>query len=754
MGSYDIALSGLNSVTTALETVGNNISNASTDGYHAQRVELSAVESGTSDAGNGVEVAGITRLIDTVLEKEILTQQSSAAQVDREVSTLTTMETLFGEFSSDGTISTLTDDFFNALQDLSLYPDDSTYQLQFVSAAESLCDQLNSISSSLDSMKDTIALEAENTVEEINSLTEEIAALNLNIKNLSIADENTNSLLDQRDQLISELSELIGITVTESDDDVVNIMAGGYQLVCGITSNSLSFGYQDEDTIGISQGNSTNYQSSVTGGTLGGLLSSYNEIVTDVEDDLDTLAQSIITAFNEIHVQGCSSDGSFESLTGWYNSDTTSALEDLGLSIEDGSFYIRITDENGDVVRTEIDVDVSSDSLQDVCDTINNSTSGVTASIVSGQLKIVADDGYTFDFMPAPIADTDASTASVGTDLSETATTSSVSVSGTSYTGSSDETYTYSITAGGTVGTDSMTITVTDSGGSTVETLSLDSSYTAGDEIETSTGITLSFDAGDLTTGDSFTVDAVADTYSTSTVTPTVSGTYSGDSNDTLTVTITDGGSVGNDTVTVEITNSSGEVVATLDLGSGYVAGDEFDLGNGLSIAFDTGDLTSGESFTIEALADTDTSGFLSAVGINTFFNGNSAGNISVAERFTDDVSQIATALTTDYTDNENALRLTDLNDAELSGLEDQSITDYYYTMVTLLGQDLESKETRSENLANTLESLEDQQSEISGVDVNEESALLLVYEQMYQAIATYLSTTNDMLTMLANLVG
>ncbi len=652
MGSYNIALSGLTAATTAMRTVGNNISNASTEGYHAQRVEFVQADTAT-DIGNGVEVGGITRLIDTILEEQILSQTSISSQVDKELATLTTMETLFGEFSSEGSLSDLTSDFFNALQDLSLYPEDSTYQLQFVSAADSLCNQFNAISESLDSLKEYTAKEAEIVVDQINALTEEIGNLNLNIKSLTIKDENVNTLLDQRDQLISELSELLDITVTEVEDNVVNIMAGSFQLVSQTTSVPLTFGYATASTIGVAPGGSTSYRTTISGGSLGGLLASYNSLIADVESDLDTLAQGMIDAFNGIHSQGCSSSGSFDSLTGWRVSSTSDALEDLGLSMEDGSFYIRITDSSGDVVRTEIAVDVSVDSLADIVSSINTNTTGITASIVDRKLNIQADSGYTFDFMPAPTVD-----------------------------------------------------------------------------------------------------DATS--YTTSTSTPSLSGTFTGTSNDTLTFTVSTASSpatIGNGTVTVTVTDSSG-TIASLDLGSGYVAGEEFDLGNGIIVSFGTGTLVDGEAFTVEALADTDTSGLLAAVGVNAFFSGTNAGNIAVLDRFSDDVSQLATALTTDYTDNKNALRLASLSTSDLSDLGNLSITDYYNSMVTLLGQDVEAKETRSENLDNTLENLKDQQSQVSGVDINEQSAELLVYEQMYQAVAQYLNITNETLDMLSSLIG
>ncbi len=653
MQSYDIALSGLKAATTSLDTIGHNIANSSTDGYHRERVNLSPVDSavnGPAAVGSGVDISSVSRMIDTILEDEIRRQEGNSGQVDQELSTLTTIQSVLGELSSDGALSSLTDDFFNAIQDLSLHPEDNTYQLQFLNAAQALADQFNTIGNSLNNMQDNIYKEAQTTVENINEITSEISTLNQNIQDLTITGNPANSLMDQRDQLINQLSQLIGITTNQQDNGVINIQAGGIPLVAGTSNIAIAVGYATSSTIGLALGSSTSYQPTVAGGKLGGLVSSYNTIINDLQDDLDTLAQSIVSQFNQLHVQGGSATGAFSSLTGWQVDSATDSLEDLGLDITDGSFYIRITDADGNVERHEITVDAGTDTLTTIAADLTALT-GITAGVSNGKLSITADSGYGFDFMPTPMVDDDSGLA-------------------------------------------------------------------------------------------------------TSTSTPSISGIYTESSNDTFTFTVTSGGTVGNGTVTVAVTNSDSETIATLSLGSDYVAGDKIDLGNGIKVAFGAGTLVASEDFTVEGLADSDTADFLSAVGINTFFSGTSATSMSVLSRFTSDPSQLATALGSDYTDNANVSRMVDLATNTLTDLGDQSISDYYYSTVSSLGQDLAMKKVRSDNFSTTLQNLNDQQSAVSGVDINEETARVLVFEQMYQGVAHYLSSANDLLTMLSNLIG
>ncbi|MHC4184405.1 MAG: flagellar basal body protein, partial [Planctomycetota bacterium] len=99
MDSYSIGLSGLNVAQNALDIIGNNIANAATDGYHRQRLELAPAymsQVGSVLLGGGVDIVGITRMIDGLLEQEILRQQSSLGRVRAELTTLRTVESTFG----------------------------------------------------------------------------------------------------------------------------------------------------------------------------------------------------------------------------------------------------------------------------------------------------------------------------------------------------------------------------------------------------------------------------------------------------------------------------------------------------------------------------------------------------------------------------------------------------------------------------------------------------------------------------------
>jgi flagellar hook-associated protein 1 FlgK len=659
MSNYSIGLSGLDAAQKALSIVGNNIANSATEGYHRQRTELApaySVQSGPLSLGQGVEVTSITRLIDNLLEQEILRQQSSLGHISQEVTTLQTIENAFGEFSVAGGLNEVIDNFFNALQDLSAHPSESIWQNQAVTTAEAMTAQFRTLGEFLTTLEDQIKLEADHIIEQVNLLLDEIAKLNDNIKKIEILGNQANNLRDRRDLCISELSELISVQTVQQDYGVVNVIAGGMNAVTDSFASDLEISLQPDGSLGITVAGTDNYKTSLDGGQLGGLFSLKNQFLSDIRSQMDALAGAIIQQVNQYHVQGVGSSGSFTQLTGWTMSSEN--LADFDPPVTDGSIFIRVINTStGEVTRSEVTIDAANDSLTDIATAISAIT-GLTASVVSSKLSISADANYKFDFLPAvlpPEPDTP--------DIS--------------FNGSSDPTV-------------------------------------------------------------------------------AVSGIYAGSSNDTLRFTVSGTGDIGNGTLTLVVTDNdgAGDTIATVNIGSGYAAGEEINIGDtGIRIALSTGDLVDGDYFKVDVFADTDTSDVLAAVGINTFFSGTDVTDIAVCSDIAASPARIATALGADMTDNTNVLRLAALKDQPLSSLNAMTPGEFYSQLITDIGQQVSIKQMRRGNIEVIVQNLADQQSIRSGVDVNDEAARLLVFEQMFQAMAKYLNLVNDTLSSLMEIL-
>lgn len=657
MQNYSIGLSGLNAAYAALDVIGNNIANAATDGYHRQRVELVTappVRSATGMAiGGGVDVAGVTRMINTLLEREILRQTSTHSEISQELSVLSSVEATLGEFAEEGGLNATIDAFFDALRSLAANPLDDVWRLEAISAGEVLASEFRRLGRSLEDVANQIVLEAQHTAGSMNQLIQHVAALNDEILTVEITGEQANNLRDQRDQLIVELAELAQVEIVPRDHGVVDVSIAGLPVVTGVIPLEVSVDLQGDGTLALHVAGSDVPSLSVRGGRLGGLFSLKNELLGDLQADLDSLATGIIGQINQYHVQGVGTEGAFTELAGWLlGSDDLSAAR---APITDGTFYIRVTNTSTGVVeRHAVDVDVSGatpDTLTSIAAKID-AIVGLNASLATTQLNIVSDPGYTFDFIPAVLPE---------------------------------------------------------------PTLS------------------------------NLTAAAPPNV--------TVSGIYDGAVNDTFTFVVVGSGTVGNGSLRLDVTNLAGDVVGALNVGSGYAAGDVIEMTNGIKITLGGGDLNAMDRFEVDAFASSDTSGFLAAAGMNTFFLGTGASDMAVCQRIMDDPGRVATAIGGGLADNVAALRLSGVRDERVGSLDDLTPHEYYQRMIASLGQDVALKEARKTNIEAMLANLKEQQSDISGVNINDEAAQLLVFEKMFQAVAKYLGSLQTAMTALMDIL-
>ncbi len=176
-------------------------------------------------------------------------------------------------------------------------------------------------------------------------------------------------------------------------------------------------------------------------------------------------------------------------------------------------------------------------------------------------------------------------------------------------------------------------------------------------------------------------------------------------------------------------------------VGLGRTPGDRLALGNGIKIALSIGDLANGNTFEVDAFADADTSGVLAAAGINTFLSGSSASDIAVCSDISAVPERIATALSEDITNNNNVLRMAALKNRAINSLNSMTPGEYCRLLSTDIGQQISVRKIHQENIEAMVQNLVNQQGEISGVNINDEAARLLIFEQMFKAMSKYLST-------------
>jgi len=322
MAGYEIGISGIRTAQRALDIIGNNIANAATEGYHRQDIDLRPADASYTGGfllGQGVDFAGIVRRINTLIEDQILTQDAAMSSLNRQMESLRSIESGMAELSTPG-ISTAMDNFYNAFYDLSLRPTDITLQSSVVSAAQTLTNQFRNVASVVNNLQDSTYTEAQSTVLEINELSAQIANMNKIIYTQQVRGFDASNMLDQRDKLVIDLNRLAGVEVIKKEYGQVDIVLSDIPLVVGSNTTPIEVNLQQEgdhyDMV-ISISGTEQVQDTVTGGSLGGLFTLHNSLLSDILDQLNTLAQTIVSETNKIHAQGVGSEGSFTSLTGW-----------------------------------------------------------------------------------------------------------------------------------------------------------------------------------------------------------------------------------------------------------------------------------------------------------------------------------------------------------------------------------------------------------------------------------------------------
>lgn len=241
-----------------------------------------------------------------------------------------------------------------------------------------------------------------------------------------------------------------------------------------------------------------------------------------------------------------------------------------------------------------------------------------------------------------------------------------------------------------------------------------------------------------------------------------ISGNYSGTSNETYTCTVVTspagqtGLSIGSGSMAVEVRNGAGNLVTTVNTGDGY-DGSWVVIENDIKMSFGAngaspGYLNDGELFRFDAIADSDTSGVMAAIGINAFFSGSSALSIGVCDSIKNSPGNIAIhgrvepdpmnpgAITTDNT---NVLAMARLGETAMSSLGGLDPKSYYRALSTDIGKQISNNEIRYENSLGVWQNLKSQHDKVSGVDLNSEAARMMVFERMFQSMAKYLNTVN-----------
>jgi flagellar hook-associated protein 1 len=298
----------------ALQTVGHNLTNASTEGYSRQRVELHATpplyRPGLNRAetpgmiGQGVDIARIERVRDGLLDKRIITALGDESYWQTRERYMLQMEQVYNE-PGESSVRTLMDRFWDGWQELSLYPDQRAAREAVLQRGEALVEGIRTRYQSLDRIRTMVEDEIRGNVKQINTLIADITDLNQEIVRVQGAGDSPNDLLDRRDLLVDRLGKHLDITVDDRNHDEFSIYTAGYHIVQGrigrpfeLQANRENRGFSD--IVWSHSGETIQFR----GGNLGALQELRDEDIRTEIQALDTMTINVADLVNEIHREG------------------------------------------------------------------------------------------------------------------------------------------------------------------------------------------------------------------------------------------------------------------------------------------------------------------------------------------------------------------------------------------------------------------------------------------------------------------
>ncbi|HUH88893.1 MAG TPA: flagellar hook-associated protein FlgK [Pusillimonas sp.] len=323
MNLANLGLSGLAAATARLQTTGHNINNADTDGYNRQSVVVSTAggrNMGYGFIGQGVRTDSIERSYNNFLYRQLVNAQTTGASLVTYGNEITQVNNLFGDRTVG--VSPALQKFFDGIQAVASAPADPAARQELLGRASSLVGQINDANAFLDSQRQNINTQVSTVVTQINSYVEQVRDLNhqIVVAKASSSGQPPNDLLDQREQVVSELSQLAGVRIIEQDGSFNITIGNGQVLLGGATVFPLvavpSASDPTRTAVAYSApsgaGQTTLIElsdKSIGGGSLGGLLKYRSEALDSVQNDLGRLAMGLAMAVNEIHQGGYDING-------------------------------------------------------------------------------------------------------------------------------------------------------------------------------------------------------------------------------------------------------------------------------------------------------------------------------------------------------------------------------------------------------------------------------------------------------------
>lgn len=394
--------------STQISTAGHNISNADTEGYSRQRVNVRAFDplyrpdleraQVAGQIGQGTDVESITRVRDELLDSRIVGQTNVESYWATREKYYAMIESVYNE-PEEISVRGNMDKFWQGWQELSVYPDSDAARQAVVTRGQTLTDSIRQQFRGLSEIGKQIDGDIEATVRQVNDISSQIAAVNAEIVRSRAMGDNPNDLMDRRDLLVEKLANLINVTVDRKDPDEFMVHTDGQVIVQGSLARQIKSVPQiDNNGYGKLVWTDTGIDAQFHGGTLGALIELRDKDIRSEVQSLNTMALNFADLVNDVHRNAVGKNN----VTGLdffvqhdFVENTNGNYDRNGDGVEDSSYVFRMTGKN--VLRPQEQIGLegtmtfngasgnvnvsyyASDTVADVVNRINDSNAEVKA---------------------------------------------------------------------------------------------------------------------------------------------------------------------------------------------------------------------------------------------------------------------------------------------------------------------------------------------------------------------------------------
>ena len=315
------ALSGLSSTQQGLEVVSRNVSNSGSPGYHRQSVVITDAVGGSSSYAR---FTGIERAFEAAIERAHSKEISGAGYADIQASFLGRLEAALGKPGSDSSLDTIYLEFENALEAVATSPDDYATRALAVTNAQALAETLNRLTVTVQDLRQETESQLDSYVEDLNHSLSTLESINDRLSDFSIDPTSRASLLDERDRLVTQVSEMVDTRVSYRDDGTVSLMTTAglslldkkatqfqFEPVGNLSASSLYNIVDADNGVGTIIATTPSGlkmdvvdQNIIRSGRISSLVDLRDERLVQVQAQLDEIAGSVAQALNGVETDG------------------------------------------------------------------------------------------------------------------------------------------------------------------------------------------------------------------------------------------------------------------------------------------------------------------------------------------------------------------------------------------------------------------------------------------------------------------